>query len=158
MSDTPSVQAAGVWLGISVFQVHAMRSLVSGGIFAAMVMAAAGITPLTPARADPPPAAAAKSDAVPADHCKHPPKPPRIPQGATATDEEMKAGHDALQTYVKILEAYQACLENEAKNAPPDTKPEVKQKWLAEADDAIDAAHEIADIYSIQLRAFKAQQ
>lgn len=81
-----------------------------------------------------------------------------MPQGATASAEEMKAGHDALQTYVKILETYEACLQDQIKSAPPDTKPEEKQKWQALADSAIDAAHEIADVYSIQLRAFKAQQ
>jgi hypothetical protein len=90
--------------------------------------------------------------------CAEPPHAPVMPQGATASAEEMKAGHDSLQKYVKILEAYQTCMENQIKAAPPDTKPETKQKWQALADSAIDAAHEIADVYSIQLRAYKAQQ
>lgn len=84
-------------------------------------------------------------------------KAPVMPQGATATDEEMRAGHDKLQAYVKVLEAYQACLEKEIKDAPPDTKPEVKQHWQALADSAISAAQEIADVYSAQLRAFKSR-
>ena len=90
--------------------------------------------------------------------CAKPPKAPQMPQGATATDDEMKAGHDALQKYVNILESYQTCLDNEIKNAPPDTKPEVKAGLASSADAAAEAAHEIADIYSIQLRAFKARQ
>ncbi len=81
-----------------------------------------------------------------------------MPQGATATDEEMKAGHDALQKYVATLEQYEACLEAQLKAAPPDTKPETKANWQATADAANEAAHEIADVYSIQLRAFKARQ
>lgn len=93
-----------------------------------------------------------------AAECAQPPRAPQMPQGATASDEEMKEGHDTLQKYVHVLEAYQTCMENQIKNAPPDTKPEVKQKWQAMADSAIDAAHEIADVYSIQLRAFKARQ
>ena len=90
--------------------------------------------------------------------CKAPPKPPQMPQGATASDEDMKHGREQLQTYVNILQDYQKCIDAQIKNAPPDTKPEVKQQWAANADAAIDAAHTIADVYSIQLRAFKARQ
>ena len=90
--------------------------------------------------------------------CANPPKAPVMPQGATATAEDMKEGRETLQKYVNILQDYQKCAEDKIKNAPPDTKPEVKQQWQANADVAIDAAHEIADVYSIQLRAFKARQ
>jgi hypothetical protein len=90
--------------------------------------------------------------------CEKPPKAPQMPQGATATDDEMKAGHDALQKYVNILEAYETCLNAEIKNAPPDMKPEDKKRLIETADAAIEAAHEIADIYAIQLRAFKARE
>ena len=92
-----------------------------------------------------------------AAECAKPPRPPQMPQGATATDEEMKHGREVLQTYVNVLQEYQKCMEAQIKNAPPDTKPEVKQQWSANADAAIDAAHTIADVYSIQLRAFKAR-
>ncbi len=90
--------------------------------------------------------------------CVQPGHMPQMPQGATATDEEMKEGHDTLQRFVQVLEDYQKCMEQKVKNAPPDTKPEVRQKWQGEADGAIEAAQEIADIYSIQLRAYKARQ
>lgn len=90
--------------------------------------------------------------------CKQPPKMPQMPQGATASDEDMKHGREVLQAYVNVLQDYQKCMDAQIKNAPPDTKPEVKQQWAANADAAIDAAHEIADVYSIQLRAFKARQ
>ena len=90
--------------------------------------------------------------------CPKPPRAPQMPQGATATDEDMKHGREVLQTYVNVLQEYQKCMDAQIKNAPPDTKPEVKQQWQANADAAIDAAHEIADVYSIQLRAFRARQ
>ncbi len=90
--------------------------------------------------------------------CPKPPRAPQMPQGATATDEDMKHGREVLQTYVNVLQDYQKCMDAQIKNAPADTKPEVKQQWQANADAAIDAAHEIADVYSIQLRAFKARQ
>ena len=90
--------------------------------------------------------------------CADPPRAPQMPQGATASDEDMKHGREALQTFVNLLQDYQKCMEQQIKDAPPDTKPEVKQQWQANANVAIDAAHEIADVYSIQLRAFKARQ
>lgn len=97
--------------------------------------------------------------AVPAsaDCTKPTMKAPSMPQGATATDEEMRQGHDKLQAYVKVLEAYQSCLEQQIKGATPDTKPELKQRWQAQADAAISAAQEIADVYSVQLRAYKSR-
>lgn len=90
--------------------------------------------------------------------CADPPHAPAMPQGATASDEDMKHGRETLQNFVNILQDYQKCVEQQIKDAPPDTKPEVKQQWQANANAAIDAAHEIADVYSIQLRAFKARQ
>ena len=90
--------------------------------------------------------------------CVKIPKAPQMPQGATASEEDMKEGHDALQKYVNILQTYEACISQQIKDAPPDTKPEVKQQLQANADAAIDAAHQVADVYSIQLRAFKARQ
>jgi len=95
---------------------------------------------------------------VAADVCGKIPARPEMPQGASASDEDMKEGHDALQKYVNRLEEYQKCMEKLAQDAPPDTKPEVKQQYLANADAANQAAHEIADVYSIQLRAFKSRQ
>ncbi len=90
--------------------------------------------------------------------CAQPPHPPQMPQGATATDEEMKAGRVALQKYVNFLEDYGTCLDNELKGLPADAKPEIKAALVSKGDAAIEAAHEIADIYAIQLRAFKARQ
>ena len=113
-----------------------MRDVLCGGVVAATIFILAG-------------AASAE--------CAKPPKPPQMPQGATATSEEMQEGRVALQNYVNILQTFQKCREDEIKAAPADTKPEVKQKWAAEADSAIDAAHTIADVYSIQLRAYKAR-
>jgi len=92
-----------------------------------------------------------------AAECQKPPRAPRMPQGATATEEEMRAGRETLQAYVKVLETYQACMEKQIKDAPPDTKPEVKQQWQAAADSAIGAAQSIAAVYSTQLRAFKSR-
>jgi hypothetical protein len=90
--------------------------------------------------------------------CAAPPHAPAMPQGATASEEDMKEGHDALQKYVNLLQIYETCMTDLLKNAPADTKPELKQQIQANADAANQAAHSIADVYSIQLRAYKARQ
>ncbi len=95
---------------------------------------------------------------VRADECPLPGSPPEMPQGASASEEEMKEGHDKLQVFVNQLEAYQKCMEKLIENAPPDTKPEQKQVWAAKANAAFDGAHQWAEIFSAQLRAFKARQ
>ena len=89
--------------------------------------------------------------------CAKPGKAPAMPQGATATQEDMKAGHDALQAYVNTLQTYKDCLAALIANAPADTKPELKQQWRDEGNAAIDAADAIAAVYSSQLNAFRAQ-
>ena len=81
-----------------------------------------------------------------------------MPQGASASDDDMKEGHDNLQKYVNTLQVYENCMLQQIKDAPPDTKPELKRQWQANADAVNDAAHQIADVYSIQLRAYKARQ
>jgi len=118
-----------------------MRDVLRGSVIAASILILSGLLLAGGAHAE----------------CAKPPKAPQMPQGATATDEEMKEGRVVLQNYVNVLQNYQKCIEDQIKNAPADTKPEVKQQWAANADAAIDAAHTIADVYSIQLRAFKAR-
>jgi hypothetical protein len=93
-----------------------------------------------------------------ADDCPLPGSPPEMPQGASASDEEMKEGREKLQAFVNQLEAYQKCMDQLIENAPSDTKPEQKQIWAAKSNAAFDAAHQWAEIYSAQLRAFKARQ
>ena len=90
--------------------------------------------------------------------CAKLPKAPQMPQGATASEDDMKEGHDALQKFVNARQVYESCMLQQIKEAPPDTKPEMKQQWQANADAANDVAHQIADVYSIQLRAFKSRQ
>jgi hypothetical protein len=102
-------------------------------------------------------AALAAFPAVAAD-CTMPGRAPTMPQGATASEEEMKAGHDALQVYVNQLQKYQDCNEAQIQNASKDTKPEDKQRWREQGNAAIDAATQIRDVYAAQLKAYKARQ
>jgi len=84
--------------------------------------------------------------------------PPAVPDGATATEESMKAGHDALQAYVNTLEAYRACLKQQADSAPADTPQEQVVTWVAQGDAAVDNASYLAAQLSAALKQFKARQ
>jgi hypothetical protein len=82
--------------------------------------------------------------------------PPPVPSGATASEESMKQAHDILQAYVNQLEAYKACLKQQADTAPADTPQELAFTWLAQGDAAIDSASYLAAEFSAALKQFKA--
>jgi len=45
--------------------------------------------------------------------CSYPPPPDKLPDGSTATKEEMMAGQQAVKTYDKAINAYLACIKLE---------------------------------------------
>lgn len=87
--------------------------------------------------------------------CTRPGPAPAPPRGAVDSLEDMKLAHSAMQTFVDALEAYQVCLEKQIKDAPPDTKEELKLAWRAQGNAAIDLAHQAAQVYSNQYQIFK---
>jgi hypothetical protein len=113
--------------------------------------AATAPAPQAPAQATPTPAPAP----VPVADCLLPGPPPVPPDGATASQDDMKLGHDVIQAYVVQLEAYQACRNAQADHAPLGTSDERKRIWIEQGNAAVDQAHAIADAFSAQLRAFK---
>lgn len=110
-------------------------------LFSALALAL-GVLPALPARAD----------------CVMPGPAPVTPRGAVATLAEMKQAHDALQAFVNALEAFQTCVEDEYKSAPPDTKPEDKRAWRAQGNAAIDLANYLKALYEEQVQIYKAHQ
>jgi hypothetical protein len=101
------------------------------------------------------PGAAAPIAPVPVtQECVLPGPVPALPRGEIATAEDMKTQHDAIQGFVKALEAYQACYHNKADHAPPGTEDRVKQGWIVEGDRAIDVAHRLADAFAEQLKLY----
>lgn len=87
--------------------------------------------------------------------CAVPTSVPAVPNGATATGEEMIAAHNELQSYVSKLEDYQACIEQKISDAPIVVQQDVKDAWRQSANNAVDAAHILAGSYSTQLKIFK---
>jgi hypothetical protein len=89
--------------------------------------------------------------------CLLPGPAPVLPRGASATAAEMKAAHDSMQSFVNALEKYQACVENQIKDAPADTPKFMKNAWRAQGNAGIDEAHAAAEAYAEQLKAFKSR-
>jgi len=89
--------------------------------------------------------------------CVQPGAVPVIPDGATATVDQMKAAHVAVQSYVNGLQALQDCDEAKIKMAPKGTKAEELQKLRDEGNAAIDQAQALQTTYSAQVKAFKAR-
>lgn len=94
--------------------------------------------------------------AIAAD-CAVPGQAPTLPDGATATVDQMKGAHDAVQSYVQSLEAYQDCLEARIKLTMKTTKPEELQKMRDAGNAAIDQAKALSDAYAAQVKAYKAR-
>src|SRR5262249_8857790 len=102
--------------------------------------------------------------------CSYPPPPDHLPDGNTATLEEMVAGQKAVKEYDKAINAYVACIQLEhtdaaAKIAKPGDKPTDEQKKaMAEMERvevqkhnaAIDQLQSVADRFNEQVKVYKA--
>ena len=93
-----------------------------------------------------------------AKECQAPGPAPAIPDGTTATADQMKAARDGVQSYVNVLQDYQDCLELNIKNAPRGTKAEDLQRQRDKGNAAIDQATALKNTYIAQVKAFKARQ
>jgi hypothetical protein len=81
----------------------------------------------------------------------------KIPDGATATKEEMVAGQQAVKDFIAAIDAYEACLDEEAKALGEAITDEQRQVHAKRHNAAEDAKLELADRFNQQVRAFKAQ-
>ena len=81
----------------------------------------------------------------------------KIPDGATATKEEMVAGQQAVKDFIAAIDAYEACLDEVAKALGEAITEEQRQLHTKRHNAAEDAKLELADRFNQQVRAFKAQ-
>jgi hypothetical protein len=110
----------------------------------------------SPTTTTPPPTATAAVTPPPArPDCLVPGPSPVLPRGSAASAEDMKIQHDAIQAFVKDLEAYQACYANKLDHAPADLDDKTRQAWVAEGNRAVDVAHALANAYAAQLKVYK---
>jgi hypothetical protein len=97
--------------------------------------------------------------------CPYPAAPAKIPDGATATLEEMLAGQKAVKEYEKSINDYNACidkaLEDDIAKAGDQLKPQQKadmQKIEAQKHNAaVDQLQSVADRFNEQIKVFKAR-
>lgn len=110
-------------------------------------------------------AAIVLAPAVYAD-CTYPKVPSHIPDGATATRDEMLAAQKAVQAFNEQITAYQACikLERDSTVAQSGDKLSKKQKQeltaiaLAKNNAAYDQVKAVADQFNAQLKIFQARE
>ncbi|MGC1729997.1 MAG: hypothetical protein WA747_11550 [Steroidobacteraceae bacterium] len=97
--------------------------------------------------------------------CPYPSTPDKIPDGATATLDEMLAGQKAINTYNKAVNDYVACIDKQldddtAKQGDklkPQQKSEMQRVEAQKHNAAIDQLQSIADRFNEQVKAFKAR-
>lgn len=93
--------------------------------------------------------------------CIYPRPPETIPDGKTATYDEMVAAQTAVKQFDADVAAYNACLDMELKTllANPELddarKAELAEMQVKKNNAAVDEAQAVADRFNEQLRAYK---
>ncbi len=78
-----------------------------------------------------------------------------IPDGATATNEDMLAGQALVKQYMAEMEAYLDCLDKDEANDPEKQSPEAKALHVQRHNTAVDAMESVAAKFNEQIRAYK---
>ena len=89
-----------------------------------------------------------------AANCAQPGPAPVIPDGTTATVDQMKAAHQAVQTYVNSLQSVQDCNEAKIKMGQKTIKPDDLQKMRDAGNAAVDQAQALAAAYMAQKKIY----
>jgi hypothetical protein len=97
--------------------------------------------------------------------CPYPQAPTKLPDGATATLEEMVAGQKAVGEYQKAINDYTACIDKQldddiAKGGDklkPDDKKKMQQMEAQKHNAAVDQLQAVADRFNEQVKVYKAR-
>jgi hypothetical protein len=90
--------------------------------------------------------------------CTYPSTMPQVPDGRIATKEEMMATQQGVQDYVAKMEAYLACLEQEAATVGEEMTEAQKNLHVQRYNAAVDAMESLAAKYNVEVRAYKEAQ
>jgi hypothetical protein len=99
--------------------------------------------------------------------CTYPAPPAKLPDGATATRDEMLAGKKLVTEFDQAIGAYNTCLQKEADEAiaklADDKDKEAKKTEIQKMADqkhnaAVEADEQVATQFNEQLRAYNAKQ
>ena len=107
---------------------------------------------------------AALSGAAYAD-CPYPAAPTNLPDGRTATMEDMLAGQKTVKEYQKAIDAYVACIDKElddkiaagGDSLKPQQKTDLQKMEAQKHNAAVDQEQSVADRFNEQVKAFKAR-
>jgi hypothetical protein len=97
--------------------------------------------------------------------CTYPPAPTKIPDGASATLEEMLSGQKAVKDYQKSMDDYVACIDKELEDKiaqggdqmKPQQKADMQKMEAQKHNAAVDQEQAIADRFNEQVKVFKAR-
>jgi len=97
--------------------------------------------------------------------CVYPAAPDKIPDGATATLEEMLAGQKAVKAYQQAINDYTACIDKEldekiakaGDKLKPEQKTDMERIEAQKHNAAVDQAQSVADRFNEQVKVFKAR-
>ena len=87
--------------------------------------------------------------------CEYPQK-VEVPDGTTASEEQMITGQRAVKTYMAAMEEYLACLDKETDLEDEETSDEQKAILVSKHNAAVDEMESIAQAFNEQVRAYKA--
>ena len=97
--------------------------------------------------------------AVPGLTCEYPAR-IEVPDGKTATEDNMIAGQQAVKGYISAMEEYLDCIDKETESlvSDGDEKAEKEQRAIlvSKHNAAVDEMETIADAFNEQVRAYKA--
>jgi hypothetical protein len=81
----------------------------------------------------------------------------QIPNGTTATRDEMIAAQKAVKAYDASVKAYSECLqqESDAKIAAGSDKNKTTEEYAKRANVEVDKVTKVADKFNVELRAYK---
>ncbi|HSY05152.1 MAG TPA: hypothetical protein VK803_04360 [Steroidobacteraceae bacterium] len=97
--------------------------------------------------------------------CPYPAAPAKLPDGATATLEDMLAGQKAVKEYEKAVNEYNACIDKALDEAiakggdqlKPQQKADMQKIEAQKHNAAVDQLQSVADRFNEQIKVFKAR-
>ncbi|HWZ61662.1 MAG TPA: hypothetical protein VNX02_01475 [Steroidobacteraceae bacterium] len=97
--------------------------------------------------------------------CPYPSPPDKLPDGATATMQDMLAGQKAVGDYNKAINDYVACIDKAVADSissagdklKPEQKADMQRVANAKHNAAIDQLQGVADRFNEQVKVFKAK-
>lgn len=95
--------------------------------------------------------------------CTYPTAPGKLPDGSTASRDDMLAGKKLVEKYNTDMNAYLACIKDEydastkAASLTEEQKQQMAARYTAKNDAAVDELQGVASRFNEQLRVFKAK-